>query len=63
MPQAPHTNDPSNRKSHKKGKKRHRNEEDEVVEKKSKKVKHAQDGPPKRSQVCSIDSQHGQLNK
>ena len=42
MPQAPHSNDPSNRKSHKKGKKRHRNEEDEVVEKKSKKAKHAQ---------------------
>ena len=43
MPQAPQSNDPSNRKSHKKGKKRHRNEEDEVVEKKSKKAKHAQD--------------------
>ena len=43
IPQAPHSNDPSNRKSHKKGKKRHRNEEDEVVEKKSKKLKHAQD--------------------
>ena len=43
MPQAPHSNDPSNRKSQKKGKKRHRNEEDEVVEKKSKKAKHAHD--------------------
>ena len=43
MPQAPHSNDPCNRKSHKKGKKRHRNDEDEVVEKKSKKAKHAQD--------------------
>ena len=43
MPEAAHSNDPSNCKSHKKGKKRHRNEEDEVVEKKSKKAKHAQD--------------------
>ena len=43
MPEAPHSNDLSNRKSHKKGKKRHRNEEDEVVEKKSKMAKHAQD--------------------
>ena len=34
MPQAPQSNDPSNPKSHKKGKKCHRNEEDEVVEKK-----------------------------
>ena len=42
-PQAPHSNDPFNRKSHKKGKKRHRNEEDEMVEKKSEKAKHAQD--------------------
>ena len=43
MPQAPDSNDPSNRKSHQKGKKRLRNEEDEVVEKKSKRTKPAQD--------------------
>ena len=43
MPQAPDSKDPSNRKSHKRGKKRHRNEEDELVEKKSKKAKDAQD--------------------
>ena len=43
MPQAPLFNDPSNRKSQKKGKKRHRNEEDEVVENKLKKAKHAKD--------------------
>ena len=43
MPQAPQSNDPSNCKSQKKGKKRHDSEEDEVVEKKSKKAKHAQD--------------------
>ena len=43
MPHAPHSNDPSNRKSHNKGKKHHHNEEDEVVEKKLKKAKHAQD--------------------
>ena len=43
MLQAPHSNDPSNRKSHKRGKKRHRNGEHEVVVKKSKKAKHAQD--------------------
>ena len=43
MPQAPHSNYPSNRTLHKEGKKRHRNEEDEAVEKKPKKPKHAQD--------------------
>ena len=43
MPKPPHSNDPSIRKSHKKGKKRHCNEQDEVVEKESKKAKHAQD--------------------
>ena len=43
MPQAPHSNDTSNCKTHKKGKKSHRNKEDEVVEKKLKKAKHAQD--------------------
>ena len=43
MPEAPHFNDPSNSKSHKKGKKCHCNEEDGVVKKESKKAKHAQD--------------------
>ena len=43
MPEARHSNNGFNRKSHKKGKRRHRNEEDEVVERKLKKAKHAQD--------------------
>ena len=62
MPQAPHSKDPSNRKSHKRGRsltamKRM------TWSRRNRKRQSMHKTPPERSQVCSIDFEHGQLNK